>query len=467
MRHYRPYLATTAIAAVLCGCAPQIHLSVPVGILSEDWSPPVNAGTQPDQMALSAGLAMPLGGPALTALVERARTENPDNAIAMARVARARAQLGGARAASLPEMSISAGTSKRIDRQGTAKLDFGAALARLDVSWDPDLFGRLRAEKRASAASLEAAKWEQRQVALAIEVEVARAWVQRAVLARRIEILDAQIARARELERVVRARFDAGDATRIDLGLQTIRVLDLRRNRTRLVQALDETRTALAILVGAEAPLFHLAEPSIDDLNIPSFRPSPPAILLAARPDVRAAEAQIIAANGDVGAARARFFPQISLSLSGLAEAISGTPLRKVVTAGSDLLAPIFSRGTLTRDLRIAEAQQVETVETYRRTVLGALAQVEDLLSAADSARARATMVEQILAEARITTRLGNAQYLSGEEDLNILLDAEELLGDAEEARILVLQEIIFAQIGLYLAAGGTQASVAAVETAR
>lgn len=462
MCHVRLLLAAAPIAFILAGCAPRVELSVPAAVFSEDWSRVPLAGGDDQPGEYGSSFAMQLGGSALHALVERARVSNADNAAALARVARARARLAGARAASLPDVSASAGLSQRFDRQGSTKLDFGSALAQLDISWDPDLFGRLRAQTRAEAASFESVLWEQRQIALTIEAEVARAWVQRAVLARRIQILDSQIARATELERIVRVRFEAGEATRVDLGLQTIRLLDLRRDRTRIVEALDETRTALAVLVGAEAPMFQVAEPDIESFSVPPLALPSPAMLLANRPDVRADEARIQSANGDVDAARARFFPQIELSLSGLAEASLSDPLRSTVTLGSNLLAPIFARGSLTRDMRVAEAQQVEAVESYRRTVLAALAQVEDLLSAGAAARARAALIDQIVAEARITTRLGNAQYLSGEEDLNTLLDAEQLLGDAEEARILAMQEIIFARIGLYLASGGVSARSAA-----
>lgn len=178
-------------------------------------------------------------------------------------------------------------------------------------------------------------------------------------------------------------------------------------------------------------------------------------MLLAARPDIRAAEARIRAANGDVDAARATFFPSLKLSFVGMIEAISGTPLSKSVTPSYSLLAPIFARGSLTRDLKIAQADQVEAAETYRRAIIDALAQVENLLSDSANAAERAALVERIVSEAELTARLGTAQYLEGEEDLRTLIDAEQLLGDAQDAQVLVWQERMLAQVALYQAAGG------------
>lgn len=421
-------------------------------VFSTEWSapPPGEAPVGPDM-----SLAELLGDPALTELMERARTNNPDIAIAAARLDAARAELTAARQASLPELSATAGLSSELSKSTGSRLDFQEAFAQLDVSWELDLSGRISARRRAALARMEAAEWEREAVALAIESEIARAWVQRAALSRRLEIYDRLIDRAVELERVVRVREEAGAATRVELGLQTIRLLDLRRQHSELSEAFDRTRTALALLAGAEAPGFAPGAGDLSRLSLPALVPPPPSQLLAARPDIRQAEAEIVAAKGDVAAARAGFLPQISLSASGILKSLSGSPLNEAVTAGSSLLAPIFARGQLGRDLRIASAGQVEAVETYRRAVLAALVEVEDLNTAVAGSAQRAQLVELIAAEAQVTARVANIQYLEGEEDLQTLIDAEELLGEAEEAQALLWQEQMFAQIGLYSAMGG------------
>lgn len=453
---FRPapsWIVVALVPAAVGGCAPKVVMVPKPSVFSTEWSAPA----QPDAATgVPSPLADLLGNPALAELIERARANNPDIAIAAARLDSARAELTAAREASLPELSATGGLNSEMSRSTGSRLDFKEAFAQLDVSWEVDLSGRLSARRKATLARVDAAEWERQAVALAIESEIARAWVQRAALTRRLEIYDRLIDRAVELERVVRVREEAGAATRVELGLQTIRLLDLRRQHSELREALDRTRTALAVLVGAEAPGFTIGTSDMADLNLPALVPPPPAQLLSARPDIRQAEAEIAAARGDVAAARASFFPQLTLTASGLLSAVPGSPLSEVVTAGSSLLAPIFARGRLGRDLRVASAQQVEAVESYRRALLAALAEVEDLNSLIHGSTQRAVLVELIEAEAQLTARVANIQYLEGEEDLQTLIDAEELLGEAEEAQALLWQEQMFAQIALYSAMGGS-----------
>ena len=191
------------------------------------------------------------------------------------------------REATLPEIALAAGANRRFENKAGNPLEFKQAFARLDVDLDLDLFGRLSAAKQAVLSRTRAAELERAAVALAVEVDMAFAYVQRTALARRIAILDTNIERAVELDRVIRLRSAEGDATRVDRGLQSIRLLNLRERESRLRQALDQTRTALAILTGSEAPQFAVAADSVDALAIPQIGLPPPLDLLAARPDVR------------------------------------------------------------------------------------------------------------------------------------------------------------------------------------
>jgi outer membrane protein TolC len=383
--------------------------------------------------------------------------------MARAWVDQAAALLKTARQSALPEVSLLAGAGAE-RRGGVSTSDFRDAFARLDVDLDLDLFGKLAAERGAAAARTRAAELQRQAVMLAVEADVAQAYVQRAALARRLEILDGSIGRAAELERVIRIRLREGVATRVDLGLQSIQLLNLREDRSRLDQALGQTRTALALLAGEEAPLFELSPGRIDDLARPALSPPRPDRLLETRPDIAAAEVLIAAAAGDVRAARANFFPQVSIGLAGVAELLSGS-LGNSVTLGSSLLAPIFSRGRLEGEYAFATAAQVEAVERYRLAILAALTQVEDARSAIDHSAERALLLDEIVGQASTTARLANLQYLEGEEDLINVLDAQQLLNQAEDAAVLAMQEKLFARIALYRAAGGLRAGTVAQAT--
>jgi NodT family efflux transporter outer membrane factor (OMF) lipoprotein len=363
----------------------------------------------------------------------------------------------------LPVVSASAGiNANRTDNVGGSVFDFSDAFAGVDVSFDTDLFGAGRAERRAARERLRAAAFDRDAAALIVEAEVARAFVQHAALADRLEFLDRNLAGAREVERIVRIRLREGVATKVDTGLQAIEVRQLEAERLRLLEAQAQTRNALAILVGEEAPRFHLAPSDLDSLAIPEFAAVQPGELLIRRPDIRAAEARIGAASGDVASARAAFLPNLRLTASTLGQAATLTgPFGATISAGAGLLAPIFDGGRLRGQLAFASSAQAETVELYRRQLLVALAEAEDALMAVRQSEARQALLDRVVEEARTTLRLRRLQYIEGEADVSDLVDAQRLLVQAEDARAVSVQERLEAAVDLYRAMGGSAATAA------
>lgn len=449
----RRLIAVVVLSAVpMAGCAPHAHISVAEPVLAADWSMQTNL-SRPEGPSIATSLAAMLASPKLAELTDKAIANNPDVRIASVRIDRSKALLGRARLAALPQVSASLGTNGRA--LNNAVLNFPSAFASLDASVEVDPFGRFAGDRAVARGQLLSAQYEMDAAVLAIETNLAQAWVLRATIARRITILDGTIARAARMEHVVRVRYEAGAATRVDVGQQSMRVLELRRKRSELTEALDQTRTAIAVLCGAEAPSFASAPADIAAIALPDLVPPGPEQLLKARPDVRAREAAIAAANGNVQAARAAFMPLFNFSVEGLANSVTGGLLTTSVRAGAAVLVPIFAQGRLTSGLRVAEADQVASVEEYRLTVLTALAEVENLLTSITASRERAMLISQILDEAKITADLSSSQYIEGEEDLQVVLDAEQLLGEAQDAELLGQQEQLFAQISMYRAMGG------------
>lgn len=446
-------IGALALIALPAGCAGPVAPAMRYETGDLTWSDrPAVSATAPGER-----LDTLFGDARLGKLIDQALANNPDIGVASARLDRARADLAGIRGQSNPQISAKAGIGREFSRASGNSLQLGSKSLRLDASWEPDLFGRIRAQGSAGLARSNAAQWELQAVRQSVAAEVARAWVQRATLGRRLQIYDAVIARSEELERIVRVRHQAGAATRVELGLQTIRVLEVKERRKLLQQSLDRTRTALARLTGEPAPGYVVVDPLPLDLKMPDIAPPPPKAMLASRPDIAAAEELIKAADGDALAARAAFFPNLRLSFVGMVEALTGQPTTQSVSIGSSLLAPIFGRSGLKRDLAVARADQVEAAELFRKAVLGALGDVEDLLRERALNRERLEIIDKIAAESKLTARLGRAQYLEGEEDLRTLIDAEELLSDAEEAQVLVWQDQMLLQIALYQASGVAQ----------
>ena len=462
MERGRKWLCLAPLAAA--GCVPHVALETAPELLSTEWSQPSSpesAGVSAASgHALPANLGVALGSAELEVLIARAVAANTDVGVAAARIRQARALLGAARGAMLPAITGSAGISgTHTERTLVDPFDFSDAFAGLDVAFDVDLFGAGRAERRAARQRLRAAEFDHEATLLVVQSDVARSYVQRAALAARIELLDRNIVQARELERIIGVRFRLGEATRVDVGLQAIEVRRLETERLRLTEALDRTRTALAVLLGEEAPLFALAPTPIEGLAATASAPVQPGELLVRRPDIRAAEARILAAGGDVDRARAAFFPRLTLSARALGQAASlSGPLSATVSIGAGLLAPIFARGRLAADLEFAGGRQAESVELYRQVLLTSLAEVENALSAVERAREREALLQEIVEEARLTARLARRQYIEGEVDLQYVLDAEGRLTQADDSLVIARQERLEAAIELFKAMGGNPA---------
>ena len=444
------------LAVVTPGCAPKPRLAVAPELLSQEWRG-VGAASE-GAVVGSESLGAALGSTELQALIERALVANADIGAARARVAQARGQLRVARASMLPTVLGSGGISTtRTDDRTSSAFNFSDAFAGLDVSWDADLFGGARAARGAARSRLAAAGFDREAAALSVEAEVARAYVQHAVLGERVALLDRSIGSARKLERIVLVRLREGAATKVETGLQAIELRQLQAERHRLVEAQDATRNALAVLVGEEAPRFDAPDAALGALEPPALAPLQPGELLVRRPDIRAAEARIRAASGDVAEARAAFLPNLRLSANGLGQAAQlGGPYAATLSLGASLLAPIFDGGRLRGQLATTSAVQAESVELYRGALLGALAEAENALTAFEQSRARFALLDQVVEEARTTARLTQLQYIEGAADLRAVIDAQQLLVQVEDSRALSLQERLNAAIDLYRAMGGS-----------
>ncbi len=455
-------LSLTGVPLALTGCAPQVAIAVPPNISSEVWTVAVEPPASPDGVPAATPLSLGalLGSAELDRLIGQARSHNSQIGVATARIRQARGLLRTARGSMLPIVGGSAGVSQSRNSNTGNPFDFSESFVGIDVDFDVDLFGGARAGRRAALQRARAAEYNRDAVALVVEGDVARAYVRRSALAERIALLNRNTQLALDLERIIGARVGAGDATRVDLGLQTIQVRQLQTERLRLTEALDRTRTALAVLVGDEAPLFRSDPAPLDSFAQPSLAVMQPALLLARRPDVRAAEHVMLAANGDIAEARAAFMPRISLSARGLVQALSLTgPLSSGSSIGLDLLGPIFDRGRLHGNLEFVSGRQMESVALYRETILIALADTENAMSASLRAGERSVLLAQVVDEARRTARLARLQYLGGEVDLQYVLDAEQLLSASEDAAAVARQEQLEAGIDLFLAMGGAPLS--------
>lgn len=443
-----------ALALAASACAPTVADLPTPGVVATRWdagSPAAAATIGPD------GFWQAMGDPALDAFIARGLAHNVSLDIALARVDQARAAARLARAALLPDVSANGGlTARRLNDFNTAQYSSAPASAGIDVAWTLDLFGGARAGRRAAIDRYRAARLDAATAALLTEVEVARTFIQIAALDDRDVVLGRSIGNARETLRIVDLRIAEGMTMAGERGVQLVEVNRLAAQRVQLRQARSTAVSALAVLVGAEAPGFTVPPVSLMRLRVPALALVQPAELLVRRPDVAAAEARIAAARGDIRQARAAFLPTLRLSASGLAQAVGlGGPLGTTLSAGAGLVAPIFAGGALRARLDTTVAQRAEIVGDYRRTMLGALKDAVDGLAAQAGAEERYRLFAATLAAARGASRVARDRYAEGEGDLPALLDADRGVLAAEDGVVLAAQDRLSAAVDRYAAMGG------------
>ncbi len=420
------------------------------------WSEPGAA----DAATLTRDWWRRFGSAELSRLIDDAVRASPDLAIAAERVVQAEAQMRVAHATLFPGLSFGAGTGRRETRppQGSWS-GANSSSAALEASYELDLWGRIGANLRSAEFSLRASRFDMETVRLALAAGVANGYFEVLSLRGRLASARENLAIAQRVLDVVDSRSRNGAASALDVARQRAAVLTLRASIPPLELEQRQTLYALAILTGRPPEGFDAAGSSVDSLAVPRVAPGLPADLLARRPDLASAEAQLAAANADVAAARAALLPDISLTGSaGLASNVLINFLNAPtasVALGASLLQPIFDGGRLRGQVDAAAARERELVETYRKSILAALADVESALASVSRTAQQEALQAQVLEQARIALRLAEVRYRAGSDDLLVVLDAQRTLFQAEDQLAQLRLSRLQASIGLFKALGG------------
>jgi NodT family efflux transporter outer membrane factor (OMF) lipoprotein len=445
-----------AVAVVLMvngGCAPTAHLSVPYTVASDSWNDDAVTyqGASQDVLSWSA-----FGSDELASLIQQAQRANPDIAIASARILQARGDLRVARSAKGPVVDFSTDSSTDVrNLQGLNSSSNRLGSAELNISYDLDLFGGNRASQRAAQARFRATGYDRLATKIAIEADVASAYVEIATLTDQIALTERALRNARKLENIIKLRAIEGLADPIEAGLQASEANEIEVDMSRLVEAKAIARNALSTLLGEEAPTFALKPASISSLAAPRFNAAQPSNILVRRPDILAAEARIAAANGNIGEARAAFFPQISFSGSSFLDFTSGGIGVPGLALGANVISLIFDNGRRKGDFMRAEGEQIEATEFYRKTVLNSLNEAQNALVSSSQSQKRLTLLENSRGIAARTAVSARRKYLEGSIGFNTLFESERNLLTTEGTLIRAKQENLQAAISLFKALGG------------
>lgn len=448
--------AAASVALLLAGCATPV--AQPAVELPKAFAAAPSSAGQVDTAWWQS-----FGDPVLTDLVQRAERENRDIAIAVARLRASRAGETVSRSFLAPSISAS-GAAARLDNGygGAAKLlvpDIERASGGLDVQWELDLSGRLRAGADAAAAEALAAENGVRGVRLLVMSDVATHYFTLAGALRQLETLRAISAAQDQTLRLVQARYRAGLATPFDVERAQTDAESARAQIPPLETVAAVSRHRIAVLIGDQAGNAARIEPSRGAATVPQPQPGQPAALLQRRPDVLALMAQLDAANARRQQAAAEWFPRLFIDASFGRQNVDlagiGLGSARYLNAGALLAMPIFNAGRTQAINDIAEAGQREALLRAEDGIVRALEDVENALVALSSERQRAQSLQAAAAAAEAALGRAQSLYDRGQVDLLPLLDAQRSrlavrLGANDSQTRLLLDSV-----QLYKALGG------------
>ena len=475
-------LGALALAAALAGCSFVPTYERPAAPVASDW--PDSAGAQAAGAAVAAA-DLPwqdfVQDAALRELVGLALAGNRDLRVAVQAIEQARAQYQVRRADQFPTLGATA------SGQRSAPNPYGPGVAStysvgLGVSaWELDFFGRVAALKDVALASYLATEEARKSAQISLVASVITTWLQLQTDTELLALAERTLGTREQSLRLVRLRFDNGASSALDLRLADTLIASAQATRAQQQRLRAQDINLLALLAGLPVPA-HLIPPvptvaapeAPPDLGQPSAAAAPaaalpafaevpaglPSDLLLRRPDIRAAEQQLIGANANIGAARASFFPRITLTgslgrVSSDLDGLFGSGGSKAWSFGPSLTLPIFDMGRNQANLDAARAGREIAVAQYEKAIQAAFRE------AADALAGRATLADQLSAlqaqaEAeRDRFRLADLRYRNGIASHLDLLDAQRSLFAAEQALAQVRLAQRANEVQLYKALGG------------
>jgi len=397
------------------------------------------------------------GSAELERLIETALENSRDLKAAASRIAQARALARLAGASLLPEVAVRADASRAKDI-GDSKPS-NTFSADLIASFELDLWGKNREARQAALSRFQSSAHAQQFAKVTLQAEVAIAYFQVLSAHDRLALARSILSNVESLLRLLHVQFRAGAISTLEIERQQGLLASVRASIPPIELERQRALDALAILLGQPPQGFSVPPGSLASIDLPSVAAGLPSELLERRSDIRQAEANLIAANADINAARAAFFPSIRLTAAG---GVASDALSSVLRSGSlvyalaaGLVAPIFNYERLQGELDLARTRQDELVHVYQQSILVALREVADGLAAVQRLAEQAEHQHQVIAHSQAALRMAELRYRNGAVDFTTVLDAQRVLLAAQAAQEEITLSRYIAAIGLYRALGG------------
>jgi multidrug efflux system outer membrane protein len=336
--------------------------------------------------------------------------------------------------------------------------------AGLDASWEIDLWGRIRRLSDAGLADLLATEEARRGVVLTLVSTVATGYISLRDLDKQLAISQRTANSRGEALKLFELRFQGGVVSQIEVAQIRSEYEAAAAAIPAAERAIAQTENALSVLLGRNpGPI--VRGRSVDDFKLPTVPAGLPSQLLERRPDIRQAEQNLIASNARIGAARALYYPTISLT--GLFGVASGdldnlfTSSARVWTFAGSVAGPIFTGGQVSGTVAQAEAQERQLLSAYERTIQGAFREVDDALVDHSKSRQRLAAQSRQVDALRDYSRLARLRYDNGYTSYLEVLDAERSLFNAELSYTQTQADVFNALVNIYKAMGGGWVEVA------
>ncbi|MGH8787817.1 MAG: efflux transporter outer membrane subunit [Cupriavidus necator] len=468
MKRYR-YAASALLVTLAAGCSLQpvyqrpaapVSAAFPAGEAYKTASVGTGSATL---SAAEIGWRDFLADPRLQRLVELALQNNRDLRVAALNVEKVQAQYRIQHAAMFPQ--VNAGASASAAGTSTSSSATGANISRnysvgVSASWEIDFFGRLRSLSDAALEQYLASAYARQAAEILLVSEIADQYLTTLAYDEQLAVTQSTLETAQAAYKIVKLQFDTGTASELDLRLSETTVEQAQANYAAQVRLRAQAENALVLLVGQPLPPDLPAPVRLGDQPILTDLPAGlPSDLLQRRPDILQAEAALRSENANIGAARAAFFPRISLTGTlGTASAALGGLFAGGSSAWSfvpSLVMPIFTAGANQANLDVATVQKDIDIAQYEKAVQTAFREVADGLAA------RGTYDNQLAAQQRYTDtqqrrlELANMLYTSGTDSYLSVLTAQTDLYSAQQALVTTRLNRLTSLVDLYRSLGG------------
>ena len=465
----RPFLVIMATClAVLAGCAVGPDYQPPkTSVTAQQWSSPL-AGGETNALADLATWWKHFGDTNLDSLMMVAIRSNLTLRVAEVHVREARAERDVVSGSLWPSVGASGSYSR--NRYGLnnfpplppgTPLDYNLYHAGFDATWELDVFGGTRRTIEAASAEMGAAEFGQRDVLVSLLAEVARNYIAARAYQQRLAIARQNIQVQHDILNLSSNRFENGLSSDLDVQQATALLAATEAEVPILKTGFDQSAHHLAVLMG-QPPGALMDEMSVEKpipLTPPAVPVGLPSDLLQRRPDVQKSERELAAATARIGAAKANLFPKFSLTGFAGVESISTGNLfdyaSRYWSAGPTVQWEIFQAGSIRASVRVQNARQEQALDTYEQTVLTALEDAENAITAYAREQTRRKSLSQSVQADEQALELSTQLYNNGLADFLHVLDSERSLYAAQDALVQSDQTVSLNLVQLYKALGG------------